>query len=43
MWFRFLSWEDLLEEEWQPTPSILAWREEPGGLQPIVLQRVKHD
>ena len=33
---RSLGQEDPLEEAWQPTPCILAWRipwtEEPGGL-----------
>ena len=32
---------------WQPTPVFLPgefpWTEEPGGLQSIVLQRVRHD
>ena len=36
-WVRFLSWEDLLEEEMAIHSSILAWRipwtKEPGGLQ----------
>ena len=41
-----LGWEDLLEEGRETHSSILAWRipwtEEPGGLQPIVSQRVGH-
>ena len=45
-WVWFLGWEDLLEEEMATHPSILAWRipwtEEPGGLQPMGLQRVGH-
>ena len=36
-----------LEEEMAPHSSILAWRiprtEEPGGLQSMGLQRVRHD
>ena len=46
MWFQFLSWEDLLEEEMathSQYPCLENPMEEPGGLQPIVLQRVKHD
>ena len=42
-----LSWEDPLEEEMAVHSSILAWRipwrEEPGGLQPLGLQRVRSD
>ena len=42
-----LGQEDLLEKEITPHSSILAWKiprtEEPGGLQSIKLQRVKHD
>ena len=42
-----LSWEDPLEEEMAPHSSILAWEipwaEEPGGLQSMVLQTVRHD
>ena len=42
-----LGWEDPLEKEMQIHSSILAWRiswtEEPGGLQSIGLQRVRHD
>ena len=48
MWFRFdPGWEDLLEEEMATHSTILAWRiswtEEPGGLQSIGSQRVRHD
>ena len=43
----FLGWEDSLEEAMATHSSILAWRiswtEEPGGLQPMGLQRVRHD
>ena len=39
-----LGWEDLLEEGMATHSSILAWeilwKEEPGGLQSIGLQRV---
>ena len=42
-----LGWEDPLEEEMATYPSILAgkipWTEEPGGLQSMGSQRVKHD
>ena len=46
-WARFLGLEDPLEKETTTHSSILAWRipwtEEPGGLQSIGSQRVKHD
>ena len=46
-WVRSLSWEDPLEEGMATHSSILAWRipwtEEPGGLQSMGLQRVRHD
>ena len=42
-----LNWEDLLEESMATHSSILAWRipwtEEPGGLQSMGSQRVRHD
>ena len=42
-----LGQEDALEEGMATHSSILAWRipwtEEPGGLQSIGLQRVRHD
>ena len=42
-----LGQEDLLEKEMATNSSILAWRiswtEEPGGLQSMGLQRVRHD
>jgi len=44
---RFLGWEDPLEEGMATHSSILAWRipwtEEPGGLQSMGLQGVRHD
>ena len=44
---QFLGQEDPLEEGMATLSSILAWRiswtEEPGGLQFIELQRLKHD
>ena len=47
MWVRSLSWEDPLEEVMATHSSILAWRilwtEEPGGLQSMGPQRVRHD
>ena len=43
---RSLDWDDLLEKEMVTHSSILAWRipwtEEPGGLQSMGLQRVRH-
>ena len=43
---RSFSQEDCLEEDMAIHSSILAcrilWTEEPGGLQPIGLQRVRH-
>ena len=42
-----LGWEDPLEKGMATDSSILAWRipktEEPGGLQSMGLQRVRHD
>ena len=44
---RSLGWEDPLEEEMATHSSILAkkipWTEEPGGLQFMGSQRVRHD
>ena len=44
---RILNWEDPLEKRRAPHSSILAWRipwtKEPGGLQSIGSQRVRHD
>ena len=47
-WVLSLGWEDPLEEKGMAThSSILAWRipwtEEPGGLQSVESQRVRHD
>ena len=46
-WVRSLGWEDTLEKEMATHSSILAWQipwiEEPGGLQSMWLQRVRHD
>ena len=45
--FWSLGWEDPLKEGMATHSSLLAWRirwtEEPGGLQCIELQRVRHD
>ena len=47
MQFRSLGWEDVLEEGMATHFSILAWRipwtEEPGGLQSMGSQTVRHD
>ena len=44
---RSLGWEDPLEEGMATQSSILAWKipwtEEPGGLQSMGSQRVRHD
>ena len=44
---RSLSWEDPLVKGRATHTSILAWRspqtEEPGGLQSMGMQRVRHD
>ena len=44
---RSLVWEDPLEKAMAPHSSTLAWKipwtEEPGGLQSMGLQRVRHD
>ena len=46
-WVRSLGLEDPLEKELAPHSSILAWKipraEEPGGLQSMGPQRVRHD
>ena len=46
-WVQFLGQEDLLQKGMPTHSSILAWRipwtEEPGGLQSMGLQRVRHD
>ena len=43
-WVQSLSWEDPLEGAWQPTPVFLPEEspEEPGGLQLMGLQSVRH-
>ena len=47
MRIQFLGQEDLLQDGMATHSSILAWRipwtEEPGGLQSLGLQRVRHD
>ena len=47
IWVQSLGWEDPLEKGMATHSSILAWRipwtEEPGGVQSMVLQRVRHD
>ena len=44
---RSLGWEDALEKEMATHSSTLAWKipwtEEPGRLQSVWLQRVRHD
>ena len=46
-WVQSLGWEDPLENGMAILYNILAWRipwtEEPGGLQSIGSQRVRHD
>ena len=46
-WVQFLGWEDPLEKEMATHSSIPAWRvpwtEEPGGLQSMGSQRVRHN
>ena len=46
-WAQALRWEDPLEKGMTTHSSILSWRipwtEEPGGLQPMGSQRVRHD
>ena len=46
-WVRSLIWEDSLEKGMATHSSILAWeipwREKPGGLQSMGLQRVGHN
>ena len=46
-WVQSLGREDPLEEEMATCSSVLAWEipwtKEPGGLQSMVLQRVRHD
>ena len=46
-WVQSLGWEDPLEKGMPTHSSILAWRipwtEEPGGLQSLASQRVRHN
>ena len=46
-WVQSLGWEDPLEKEMATHSSTLAWKipwsEEPGRLQSMELQRVRHD
>ena len=46
-WVQSLGQQDTLEKEMATHSSILAWRtpwtEEPGGLQSMGSQRVRHD
>ena len=46
-WVRSLGWEDPLEKEMATHSKCLAWKipwtEEPGGLQFMGSQRVRHD
>ena len=46
-WVQCLGWEDPLEKGKATHSSILAWRipwiAEPGGLQSMELQRIRHD
>ena len=46
-WVQSLGQEDLLEKEMATHSSILAWKipwtEEPGGLQSMGSQRVRHN
>ena len=45
-WVQSLGWEDPLEKETATHSSVLArripWTEEPGGLQSVGSQRVRH-
>ena len=47
MWVQSLGWEDPLEKEMATHSSTLAWKipwtEEPGRLQSMGSQRVRHD
>ena len=47
MWVQSLGGEDPLEKEMATHSSILAWKipwtEEPGGLQSMESQRIKHE
>ena len=47
MWVQSLGWIDPLEKEMATRSNFLAWRipwtEEPGGVQPMESQGVRHD
>ena len=47
IWVQSLGWKDSLEKEMAIHSSTLAWKipwtEEPGRLQSMGLQRVRHD
>ena len=47
MWVQSLGWIDPLEEEMATRSNFLTWRipwtEEPGGVQPMESQGVRHD
>ena len=47
MWVQSLGWEDSLEKEMATHSCILVWEilwtEEPGGLQSMESQRVRHN
>ena len=46
-WVQSLGWEDPLEKKMATHSSVFAWKipwtEEPGRLQSMELQRVRHD
>ena len=46
-WVRSLGWEDALEKEMATHSSTFAWKiswtQEPGGLQSMESQRIRHD
>ena len=46
-WVQSLDWEDFMEKGMATHSSIIAWRnpwtEEPGGLQFMRSERVRHD
>ena len=46
-WVQSLGWEEYLEKEMATHSSTIAWKiswmEEPGRLQSMGLQRVRHD
>ena len=45
MWVQALGWEDPLEKEthFRILAGKIPWTVEPGGLQPKVSQRIRHD